>query len=124
MPTPKIDHSQLNDPRALAQFQQTRQAEADGARAAQAEAGAETQASVRPEGERLEISSSARKLEQMRDLLEAGQAKLDEADPVRREKMETVQRRLQSGVYGSNEIRQQVAGRLTELMRGLDTLLE
>lgn len=124
MPTNRIDHSQLSDPRALAQFQQARQAESDGARAARSGAGADAAPAVLPEGERLEISTSAHKLTQMRELLDAGRAKLAEEDPVRREKVETVRRRLQSGVYGSAEIRQQVAGRLTDLMKGLDTLLD
>jgi hypothetical protein len=77
-----------------------------------------------PDGERLEISTSAHKLAQMRELLDAGRARLTEEEPVRREKIEVVKRRLQSGVYASTEVRDQVADRLAGLMRGLDTLLE
>ena len=120
----KIDPSLLGDPRALAQFQQTRQTEngEDGVR--NIDKKAHDGQAVMAEGERLEISSSAHKLGQMRELLEAGRAKLSEEEPERLELMETVKRRLQSGVYGSAEIQNQVAGRLTGLMRGLDTLLE
>ena len=124
MTTNKIDSSHLNDPRALAQFQQTRLGEAETKRSAQAEAGAESTATTMQDGERLEISSSAQKFTQMKELLEAGHAKLDEEDPVRLEKMETVKRRLQSGAYGSAEVQQDVAGRLANLMEGLDNLLE
>ena len=120
----KIDRSLLADPRALAQFQQTRQTEAGDGTVRKLEGTKQDDQTIVPDGERLEISTSAHKLAQMRELLDAGRARLTEEEPVRREKIEVVKRRLQSGVYASTEVRDQVADRLAGLMRGLDTLLE
>jgi len=120
----KIDRSLLSDPRALAQFQLTRQTESGDAATRKLEAGKPDSQTIVPDSERLEISTSARKLEQMRELLDLGRAKLAEEEPARKEKLETVRRRLQSGVYGSAEVRDQVAGKLSGLMRGLNSLLE
>jgi hypothetical protein len=120
----KIDRSLLTDPRALAQFQQTRQTEAGDGTVRKPEGTKQDEQTIIPDGERLEISTSAHKLAQMRELLDAGRARLTEEEPVRREKIEVVKRRLQSGVYASTEVRDQVADRLAGLMRGLDTLLE
>ena len=69
----KIDRSHLGDPQALARFQQSRQtagSEEGGAKLA-AKAG-EGQLAI-PTGEKLEISNSAHKLAQLRDLMQAGQ---------------------------------------------------
>ncbi len=120
----KIDHSLLSDPRALAQFQSNRLNESGDEATQKLEANKPDGQTIVPDSERLEISTSARKLAQMRELLDLGRAKLAEEEPARQEKLETVKRRLQSGVYGSAEVRDQVAGQLTGLMRGLDTLLE
>ncbi len=120
----KIDRSLLGDPRALARFQQSRPAEPSDERGAKIDAKAGEGQLVLPGGEKLEISTSAHKLAQLRDLMQAGRAKLAEETPERSEKLEAVRRRLQSGVYSSVEIREQVAGKLTGLMRGLGTLLE
>jgi len=120
----KIDRSLLGDPRALTRFNQARPAEQEGERNARpAATTGEERGGLQP-AEKLEISPSARKLEQLRDLLEAGRARLDDEMPDRAAKLETVKQRLQSGVYASTEIRNQVAGELTDLMKGLDNLLE
>ncbi len=120
----KIDRSLLSAPRALAQFQSNRLNESGDEAPQKLETGKPDGQTVVPDSEHLEISTSARKLEQMRELLDMGRAQLVEEEPVRQEKIEIVKRRLQSGVYGSAEVRDQVAGQLTSLMRGLDTLLE
>ncbi len=120
----KIDPSLLSDPRVLARFQNTRQAENGETGAHNIDESSHTDKAVMPESERLEISPSAHKLVEMRELLDAGRAKVSQEEPARQEKMESVKRRLQSGVYGSAEVRDQVAGQLTGLLRGLDTLLE
>ncbi|MBU0743700.1 flagellar biosynthesis anti-sigma factor FlgM [bacterium] len=120
----KIDRSLLGDPRVLARFQQSRATAPNDERGAKIEGKAVDGQAAVPTGEKLEISASARKLAQLRDLIQAGRAKLAEETPERTEKLATVRQRLQSGVYTSVEIRNQVAGKLTGLMRGLDTLLE
>jgi len=120
----KIDRSLLGDPMALTRFNQTRPAEQEGERTGRLAASAGEERVAMQPAEKLEISPSARKLAQMRDLLEAGRARLDDEMPDRAAKLETVKQRLQSGVYDSKEIRHQVAGELTGLMRGLDTLLD
>ena len=56
--------------------------------------------------------------------MQAGRARLEDEEPGRAEKLETVRRRLQSGVYATAEVRDRVADRLTGLMRDLDALLE
>lgn len=120
----KIDRSQLGDAQALARFQQSRQTAASEEHSAKlaAQAG-EGQLAV-PTGEKLEISNSAHKLAQLRDLMQAGRARLEDEEPGRAVKLETVKRRLQSGVYATAEVRDRVADRLTGLMRDLDALLE
>ena len=118
----KIDRNHLVDTQAMARFQQSQRAEDTESEAASQDVrGAERRAAI-PAGEKLEISSSARKLAEMRQLLDAGRARLDAEPDVRREKVEEATRRLQSGVYATTEVRDQVAGRLQELMTRLDTL--
>lgn len=78
----------------------------------------ETPAS-RPEGEKLQISREARELLELNDLMSAAKKSLDEEPEVRAQRVAEVRERLKAGVYDTKGIRDELAHRLTSILRGL-----
>ena len=119
----KIDRTTAGDPRALARFQQT-QRTSEELRKQRTEDVRGEKAAAADAGERLEISPSARKVAEMRSLLDAGHAQLAATPEVRAERVAEVRQRLQAGVYSTAEARERTAEKLAPVLRDLDDLLD
>jgi flagellar biosynthesis anti-sigma factor FlgM len=74
--------------------------------------------------DRAEISSHARRLEDLRRTMDQGRQALAEVPDVRQERVEEVRNRLASGHYQKAEVRQDTAQRLGAVLRRLDALIE
>lgn len=70
-------------------------------------------------GEKVQISSEARQLLQLKDLMDVGRKALEREPEVREEKVRQVKARLEAGVYQTQGIRDEVAHRLSSILRGL-----
>ncbi len=118
----KIERQLISDPRVLARFQQTQRGEAD-AETRKLETAKSGEA--RPlSGEKLEISASARKVTDMRSLVEAGRTRIEAEPDVRADRVAEVRRRLEAGVYTTAEARQRTAEQLSPVLRDLSHLLD
>ncbi|MFH1844485.1 MAG: flagellar biosynthesis anti-sigma factor FlgM [bacterium] len=74
--------------------------------------------------DRAEISENARKLEDLSTLHKAGQRAMESVPDVRQDRIAQARERLESGYYNSDEVRQDVAGRLGAVLKKLETLLD
>ncbi|MDO9172636.1 MAG: flagellar biosynthesis anti-sigma factor FlgM [bacterium] len=118
----KIERPLVSDPRILARFQQTQRGEADAEARKLAEAKA---GDVRHSaGEKLEISSSAHKVADMRSLVEAGRSRIEAEPEVRADRVAEAKRRLEAGVYTTAEARQRTAEQLSPVLQDLSRLLD
>jgi len=123
----KIERPLITDPRLLARFQQTQRAEADADVRKSEQAKSESSKSGdagRLAGEKLEISPSARKVAEMRTLVEAGRSRLEAEPEVRADRVAAAKRRLEAGVYSTDEARQRTAEQLSPVLRDLSRLLD
>ena len=118
----KIERPLVSDPRILARFQQTQRGEADAEarKLAEAKTGDVRQLA----GEKLEISSSARKVADMRSLVEAGRTRIEAEPDVRADRVAAARRRLEAGVYTTVEARQRTAEQLSPVLQDLSRLLD
>ncbi len=73
----------------------------------------------RTSGEKLEISKEAQDLLKLKELMNAGRKAMDNEPDVRAERVREVKQRLRSGVYQTQGIRDELAHRLTSILRGL-----
>jgi len=74
--------------------------------------------------DRAEISENARKLEDMSQMYKAGQRALETVPDIRQDRVTQARERLESGYYNSDEVRQDVSGRLGAVLKKLETLLD
>ena len=74
-----------------------------------------THAGAEPQRDRAEISTRAQELVDLRQAVDSGRAALVEEPDVRADRVAEVKERLASGFYQSAEVRDQVAGRLTDM---------
>lgn len=118
----KIERPLVTDPRILARFQQTQRGEADAEARKLAEA--KTGDVRRPTGEKLEISSSAHRVADMRSLVEAGRTRIEAEPEVRADRVAVARRRLEAGVYTTAEARQRTAEQLSPVLQDLSRLLD
>lgn len=118
----KIERPLVSDPRILARFQQTQRGEADAEARKLAEA--KTGDVRHSAGEKLEISSSARKVADMRSLVEAGRSRIEAEPEVRADRVAEAKRRLEAGVYTTAEARQRTAEQLSPVLQDLSRLLD
>lgn len=118
----KIERPLVTDPRILARFQQTQRGEADAEARKLAEA--KTGDVRRPTGEKLEISSSAHRVADMRSLVEAGRTRIEAEPEVRADRVAAARRRLEAGVYTTAEARQRTAEQLSPVLQDLSRLLD
>lgn len=122
MSTPKIDRSDVLHQKMLQNFRKPAAPEG------QREAGVlrETPATgglVGANGEKLEISASARRLEEMRDLLAAGRRALEDVPDVRADRVAAAKQKVTIGAYEDPKVRLRVAADLTAVSQRLDKLL-
>lgn len=71
------------------------------------------------DAEKLSISRQARELLAMDDLMRNARTKLDETPDVRADRIREVQERLKAGVYDTQGIQDELAHRLTAVLRGM-----
>ncbi len=76
-----------------------------------------------PSTDRVEISPEARRLLEINDVLRSGRGAQDEQPEVREERLRQVRQRLDAGVYQTGGVREELAHRLTPVLRGMDALL-
>lgn len=74
------------------------------------------------EGEKLQISRKARELLRMSELMTSARDKLDSEPDVRADKVREVKERLKAGVYETRGIRDELAHRLSSILRDLPGL--
>ena len=72
--------------------------------------------------DRAEISETAKKMVELRRTLDAGRAAVEALPETRDQKMTEVRARLERGDYDSSEVRSQVASRLENVIKGMDSL--
>ena len=118
----KIERPLVSDPRILARFQQTQRGDADAEARKLVEA--KTGDVRHAAGEKLEISSSARKVADMRSLVEAGRTRIEAEPEVRADRVAAAKRRLEAGVYTTVEARQRTAEQLSPVLQDLSRLLD
>jgi hypothetical protein len=118
----RIERQLISDPRVLARFQQTQRSEAD-AEARKLEE-AKTGDTRKPAGEKLDISSAAHRVADMRTLVEAGRTRIAAEPDVRADRVDAARRRLEAGVYATAEARQRTADQLAPVLRDLSHLLD
>lgn len=72
--------------------------------------------------DRAEISETGKKLVELRRTVDAGRAAVEALPETRAQRMAEVRARLENGEYDSVEVRTQVAARLENVIKGLDSL--
>ncbi|MBD3221521.1 hypothetical protein GF314_09785 [bacterium] len=65
--------------------------------------------------DKAEISTKARELADLRQMVEAGRGAMDEVPEVRAELVQQARQRINDGFYRSAEVQEKVAGRLAQM---------
>jgi hypothetical protein len=71
----------------------------------------------------LEISANARKMADLRRTIDQSREALAAAPDLRQERIAQARERIQAGFYDSREVREEVAGKLSQVLRRLDSLI-
>lgn len=72
--------------------------------------------------DRAEISDTGQRMVELRRAVDAGRAAIEALPETRAQKMVEVRARLESGEYDSPEVRSQVAARLENVVKSMDSL--
>lgn len=75
-----------------------------------------------PTGDRAVISDQARKLMEMRQTYEAGQAAIEREPELREDKVAQVRARLEEGYYESAQVREKVSAGVLRAIEGTETV--
>ncbi len=70
----------------------------------------------------VQISDAARKLVDLRAAVDVGRAALEATPEVREDKVAEARKRLDQGYYNSPEVQDKVAGRLSQVVKGMEDL--
>jgi len=124
MATNKIDRSLNMQSKMLQNFQQASRTDAqkNGDAARSAAAGSCVADAVRS-GEKLEISDSARKLSEMRGLLDAGKAALAKEPDIREDRIAAAKQRISSGHYDEPRVRSRFAENLAATLEKIGNFI-
>jgi len=124
MSADRIKGPSLRQQQALQQFQRVRSEQTQRRDPAESAPQDSPDAVSGAQGEKLEISSQARRLDELRGLVQAGREALAAEPEVREQKVAAARRLLAAGGQDTAEARDLTARRLTPVLAGLHRLLE
>jgi anti-sigma28 factor (negative regulator of flagellin synthesis) len=77
--------------------------------------------SVKP-ADSVQISEAARKMVDLREAVDTGRTAMENLPEIREDKVAQARQRLEQGFYNSTEVKQEVAGKLSQVIDEMDQL--